>query len=181
MHSCEAYLSGVSAKPTTLRDDYRGKTCLPGHLPPESLTSYSLRPNRTSHAYGHLVCEVFNKCQMPYAGMCRPEARKTDTRGEKWSTFTKEHLKLFQLFRGKTGSSPHHAILSGRPCPRGHTGNGSMHTESFERTSDQNRLWAMRNQGAISNAIMLKSLRDSNQVQRPQSPPVDVAVQQARK
>ncbi|CAD6192626.1 unnamed protein product [Caenorhabditis auriculariae] len=46
------------------------------YLPPESLTSYSFKAESDVYAYGHLVCEVFNKCQMPYAGMSGPEARK---------------------------------------------------------------------------------------------------------
>ncbi|CAD6192639.1 unnamed protein product [Caenorhabditis auriculariae] len=46
------------------------------YLPPESLTNYSFNAESDVYAYGHLVCEVFNKCQMPYAGMSGPEARK---------------------------------------------------------------------------------------------------------
>ncbi|CAD6189473.1 unnamed protein product [Caenorhabditis auriculariae] len=46
------------------------------YLSPECLTYFAFNAETDIYAYGHLVCEMFNKNQTPYTGMTGPQARK---------------------------------------------------------------------------------------------------------
>ncbi|CAD6197996.1 unnamed protein product [Caenorhabditis auriculariae] len=79
------------------------------YLPPESLTSYSFKAESDVYAYGHLVCEVFNKCQMPYAGMSGPEARKQILAGKVVNVHERAPEAL-RFFSWKNRIFAYHAI-----------------------------------------------------------------------
>ncbi|CAD6195749.1 unnamed protein product [Caenorhabditis auriculariae] len=52
------------------------------YLAPQCLTEYAFSSQSDVYAYGHLICEIFNNCQMPYAGMSGAKSPRRDSRRE---------------------------------------------------------------------------------------------------
>ncbi|CAD6199878.1 unnamed protein product [Caenorhabditis auriculariae] len=52
------------------------------YLAPECLVRFSFNAQTDIFAFGHLVCEIHNKCEIPYAGMSGLEARKEIAAGK---------------------------------------------------------------------------------------------------
>ncbi|CAD6199964.1 unnamed protein product [Caenorhabditis auriculariae] len=67
------------------------------YLAPECLVRFAFNAQTDIFAFGHLVCEIHNKCEIPYAGMSGLEARKEIAAGKVLTVHSRapEALRLY--------------------------------------------------------------------------------------